>query len=305
MTRRLRRFFARRFSISRDAPVALPHPCQRRNERSEVLSLSRDFFERQKSLIRDRLIPAIRDNPELELANRLADPEYAEFGERVVEYGWVAKWLLGFARRDPGPRLLDVGCVMNNAVIADVVMECCSAIYLMNPSPEAFAYSERAGFILADCRRHFLSDEETFPIVTCFSTLEHVGMNNLRYGGDAGEVTSAMQHPEEVAKSALQSLFRLTAPNGSLALSVPFGPFEYLYVVGDARPIHYTFDRERLLNFLGAIDLPIRAWNIEIYKVVPGWGWMAADLADDNILPYAKNCVGAGAVAIVSVTKPA
>jgi hypothetical protein len=148
-----------------------------------------------------------------------------------------------------------------------------------------------------------LPDNLKFDVVTCLSTLEHVGMNNVRYGGERGLVSSSTSHPEEHAKALLPALWKLTAPGGQLCLSVPFGPFEYLFSPGDPDPIYYTFDGERLLNLMSALKLPSQAVEIQIFKVVPGKGWDPTDIKDKEILPHAVNCVGAGGVALITARK--
>jgi len=192
---------------------------------------------------------------------------------------------------------------MNNAIIADVVAPCCESIWFMNPSIEPLAYRERVAYLVCDSRKHFLGRSEQFSRVTCFSTLEHVGMNNLRYGGDDGVVTRDTQHPEEHAKQSLTSPWNLTAPGGELAISVPYGPFEYLSWQGEERPIYYNFDEPRLRNLLSAAPAPADRWNVEVWKVVPAYGWTACTPGDATILPHATGCVGAGAVAIASILK--
>jgi hypothetical protein len=276
----------------------------RRNAQSELGALPDEYFARQLSHVRDRLLAAIRRDPSASLEALLADPDYAKIGERVVEYAWIARRLILDRDRGVRDRLLDVGCVLNNPIVSDIVMDCCSSIWLMNPSPEPLAYSERAALLLADSRQHFLSPSETFPRVTCFSTLEHVGMNNLRYGGDAGAVTRETEHPEDEAMPSLLSLWKLTAPGGELSISVPFGPFEYLFAPGDPLPIYYTFDRDRLLRLLGAVPAAAAQWTIDVWKVVPGLGWAKSSVEERGLLPHATSCVGAGAVAIASITRP-
>lgn len=290
-------------SVRDMASMSAVDPLNRRSEHSELYPLPAEYFPRQLTLVRARLIAAIRQNPEERLATRLADPDYAKIGERVVEYGWIARNLILDAESGKKGRLLDVGSVMNNDIVVDIVMECCDSIWFMNPAAEPLVYKERAAYFLTDPRKHFLKAEEVFDRVTCFSTLEHVEMNNLRYGGGLGLVTSKTQHPEEYAKSSLACLWGLTALGGNLVISVPFGPFEYLYLDGDDAPIYYTFDRERLLNLLSSISVPVGQWSIEIYKVVPNHGWVLTDIDDSKILPHAVQCVGAGGVAIASLVK--
>lgn len=273
---------------------------RRRSPRSELGGLPADYFARQTILVRDQLIANVRRSTGAQLSDLLCDPCYSTVGERVVEYGWIAQKLLALKGEVKRPKLLDVGCVLNNAIITDLVLDTCECIWLMNPSPEPIAYSERAAYVLADPSRHLLPDNLRFDIVTCLSTLEHVGMNNARYGGGRGPVASTTAHPEEHAKALLPCLWNLTAPGGQLCLSVPFGPFEYLFSPGDPDPIYYTYDEERLLNLLSAIEEPVHSVDIQIYKVIPGEGWVSTDIKDKEILPHAVNCVGAGGAALVT-----
>ena len=293
----LLRFFSRETTLKLNHPVA---ELNRRNARSELGNVPLDYFARQTKLVRDRLIHNLRDSSNSQLCNFLSDPEYSTLGERVVEYGWIGQKLIALKGEAKRPKILDVGCVMNNLIVTELVLDTCEFIWLMNPSPEHIAYAERAAYILADPRKHFLPDGLKFDIVTCLSTLEHVGMNNVRYGGERGPVTRDTSHPEEHAKALLPSLWDLTAPGGQLCLSVPFGPFEYLFSPGDPDPIYYTYDEERLLNLISALEGQVHSVDIQIYKVIPGHGWVATDIKDKEILPQAVNCVGAGGTALVT-----
>src|SRR3954466_8589924 len=81
-----------------DSPV---DPLTRRNERSELQPLAPAYFERQLTLMRE-VSAALRRNPAVKLEELLARPELSEIGERVVEYGWIARALL--QRFDAGRR---------------------------------------------------------------------------------------------------------------------------------------------------------------------------------------------------------
>jgi len=56
----------------------------------------------------------------------------------------------------------------------------------------------------------------TFDRIACVSTLEHVGMDNSRYGGDVEQASPS-------ADVAVRELIRVLAPGGTLLITVPYG----------------------------------------------------------------------------------
>jgi len=80
---------------------------------------------------------------------------------------------------------------------------------------EAFFDGDRVGYLFGDLRDLPLKDA-SFHRVLCVSTLEHVGMDNSRYGG-------GVERDPESALGAVGELRRVLAPGGLLFLTVPFG----------------------------------------------------------------------------------
>lgn len=233
------------------------------------------------------------------------DPELANYDERVVEYPYV----MGAAAevsKDGKIQLLDVGCVLNNACIASFIRyNVAEMVWFMNPSIEPLAYKERVTYVLADMREQTLPESLQFPLVTCLSTLEHIGMDNTRYGGTPQEFEGELSRPDKFAIEGLRGFTKHVAPGGRLLVSVPFGAFEYVYKYENpGKPIYYTFNKEMILALKDS--LPEFDVEIAIFKVVHGEGWVRTTLDDDeNILRHADNCVAAGAVAFLDcVRKP-
>ena len=84
---------------------------------------------------------------------------------------------------------------------------------------EGFArVANEARYEFADLRRLPYRDQ-WFTIVLCLSTIEHVGMDNRIYGSDV----DAASKPTTEARRAMAELHRVTAPGGTLLLSVPYG----------------------------------------------------------------------------------
>ena len=145
---------------------------------------------------------------------RLPQPCGVNLPERVVEL------LLARLSYGPGASVLDVGHANS--------MECHRAMVRSLPEPrwltgidmaapvydvsELYARSVRGDI----CATEFADD--TFDLVWCISSLEHIGMDNSGYGEtDSGEST---------AERALAEMLRVARPGGSVLVTVPYGRYE-------------------------------------------------------------------------------
>src|SRR5690606_8066719 len=91
------------------------------------------------------------------------------------------------------------------------------SIVTLEPEEHAFPSAE-VRYEYADLRALPYRDD-LFDTVICFSTLEHVGMDNSIYGASA----HSAEDPDEEAARALEELDRVLAPGGTLLISVPYG----------------------------------------------------------------------------------
>lgn len=295
--------------FNRKLPKEAKNPLNRKLEGGQLLNLSLSYLQKQDKLIGKYLLPRIYENtihckPESYYDELLFNSAYSELGERVVEYSWILKNFIVLERKD-NFQLLDAGCVLNNKVISEYITDIFDMIWFMNPAQEKLVYKKNVAYLLKDicsCTLPFF--ESVFDVVTCLSTLEHIGMDNRRYGVDVepNELSIISSNPESFAIEAINNLSYMVKPGGKLYISVPFGPFEYLYAYGDTtNPIYYTFNQEMLLKLFTKLDE--FNVNLAIYKVVPSEGWVKTDITDKNIVKYAENCVGSGAVALTEATK--
>jgi SAM-dependent methyltransferase len=275
-------------------------PLSRRATGGQLRPLRPEFFAERIQVL-GPLLAAVEAEGQF-LPEMLRDPALANFDERVVEYPMAVAALLGM-RRGAGRRLLDVGCVLNNRTISDQVERCSDSLWFWNASLEPLAYHNNLIYVIGDLRKPALPDGVCFDLVTCFSTLEHIGMDNTRYGGQPAEFEGEIADPERFASEGLRNILRYVAPGGSLLVSVPYGPFEFLYVHGAPdRPIYYTFDQSRLERLAGVLE----GFDVKLsaYRVVPGVGWLPADLGEDrDMLRHAEGCASAGGVAFIEATK--
>jgi len=256
------------------------------------------FVERDRHIA--EILREVSDTGELRAEMLLAE-ELSKFDERVVEYPIALEYLLKAAAAGPID-ILDVGCVLNNALMREYVADAGRMIWFMNPSMEPSQYEKNVAFMLADMRNHQLPESLKFPLVTSFSTLEHIGMDNTRYGGDPKEFVDPPEHPESFAIEGTRSIAGLVAPGGTLLISVPYGVFEYVYTYGNLDDqIYYSFNAEMLLAL--ERSLPEFEVSHSIYKVVPNRGWIETDIEDRDFLKYADNCAAAGAIAFIEAKR--
>lgn len=293
--------------IHLSTPVQQPQPTDRR----QFSSISRRDpggflrgYERDFQILKDRLIP-----PLVELAYRTGSVKESLFlmrdldllDERLIEYPLVAAQIFAERQRVGRPlRLLDVGCVLNNSFISDAVRDACEMIWLMNPIIEKPTYRDRVGYLVGDARHFHLPDELRFDLITCLSTLEHFGMDNTRYGGRGAEFEGIIDDPEKYACQGIESIASWVKPGGALLASVPYGPFEFLYVSGQpGKPIYYTFDQARLEKLSTSLAGKGFAVSVDVFKVIPDAGWIRTEMSDPDILRHAEHCAAAGAVAFL------
>jgi SAM-dependent methyltransferase len=132
--------------------------------------------------------------------------------ERVVEFPWLfAKGLHG--------RVLDAGSVLNHEHILDRVLPQVDELHIVTLEPEALAFTQqRVSYLFADLRDLPYRDRY-FDEVVCLSTLEHVGMDNSLYG----VAEPRADDPDREMRHATAELIRVTAPDGRILVTVPYG----------------------------------------------------------------------------------
>jgi SAM-dependent methyltransferase len=175
--------------------------------------------------------------------------------ERVLEFPWL------YAQR-PFGRLLDAGSTLNHDHIAARFQPETSWLAIATLAPEEAAYTERGiSYVYADLRELPFRDE-WFDTVICASTLEHVGMDNRRYGSD--EQVAADPAGEQAA--ALAELLRVTRRGGRVLITLPYGRSE-------DHGWFRQYDEAALTGLLGDLDA-----KLSIYSYGPG-GWRLDSLA--------------------------
>lgn len=134
--------------------------------------------------------------------------------ERIIEIP-LAVDVCRFA--SPG-RVLDAGCALNHGYIRELIDPPVASLVHFTQSgqkEESHFAGGQVSYVFGDMRAMPFPDSH-FDRIVCISTLEHVGMDNGRYG-------SAAEHEPGSSLAAVRDLMRVLKPGGALLITVPFG----------------------------------------------------------------------------------
>lgn len=219
-----------------------------------------------------------------------------KYDERVLEYPYFLSWLL--ARKELAENLLDVGCVLNNKLVNQVLQQNVTSLWFSNPAIEPLALSFPVNYHVAALRQAFPGGAQ-FSLVTSLSTIEHIGYDNSQYGIDVS--TQYDQPSEHPYLQALTLLAEFTAPGGSLLVSVPFGFREIMVHPVTRKKALQVFDYASIkvgATLLSDIGFAVR---LEVFQAYDN-GWHLVDPSKSNV-KYADGCPAACAVAFLVADK--
>jgi len=133
--------------------------------------------------------------------------------ERVVEIPWVIDSL-----RSKKGRLLDVGCSLNHDYIVNELKNF-NKIHFLNLYREKNNFSDKAVIYKIENICHNSYSSNYFDVITCISTLEHIGYDNSiynlnNYNFDKRKTNFFL---------AIKEIKRILKPKGFFFFSVPFG----------------------------------------------------------------------------------
>ena len=149
-------------------------------------------------------------------------------GDREIEWSWVASHL----PQGPG-KALDLG--PGGSAVSLIAAERGFDVTAVDLEPPAWAYEHpRIRFVAGDLLKLSL-DAESYDVVVCCSTVEHVGLSG-RYG-----VTDGRPDGDLAAMRRLREAMR---PDGTMLLTVPVGRDAVV------APLHRIYGERRLPQLL-------------------------------------------------------
>jgi len=219
---------------------------------------SREF--EQIELLDDGLALALRERVRHGRPRELHAPAWSD--ERAIEIPWC------LARYHGERRVLDVGTA--NAIPAYV-----DGLRALGAPELVTVDLAQPADVIADVRRLPFPDR-SFDLVFCVSTLEHIGLDNLIYGGAAA-------HDEAGQADALAELLRILGNRGRLLVTVPTGEREDHGWHLQRTPLEWI-DLFESAGFL--------VYEDELY-LLTAEGWRAATITEAGEAHYGGDHAGA------------
>jgi len=255
--------------------------------------LDESYYARRDPLVQ-RLVERIRAGENL--YDVLQGFRAKNYDERVAEYPYFVSWLL---KQEKGSDLLDVGCTLNNKIVSNVLRERCNCVWFCNGVAESTVFiSNPIYYHLSDLEHSFPSGNQ-FSLVTCLSTIEHIGYDNSVFGWTTpGRYTSPAVEP---LVKALRRLGQLLAPGGNMLVSFPFGHREVLVHPVTKKIGSQVFDYASLQEGLAAAKSEGVMSEAEVLAATEN-GWERVDARTCD-LRYADGCPASRAVAFIRGSK--
>ena len=137
------------------------------------------------------------------------ESEHLPPDSRIVEDSFVFSKLIGYTKKG---NALDVGCIARHNYISPSLAMNGWNVYGIDIRNEWEFHHPNFHFVQQDIRHSDFKDD-FFDLITCVSTLEHIGL--LGYYGNQTKV-------DDGDAETMKELKRILKPDGTLLLTVPF-----------------------------------------------------------------------------------
>jgi len=214
--------------------------------------------------------------------------------ERVVEIPWVINEL----KKNRGV-LLDAGSTLNKFFIIDEIQHF-KKIFFTTLFPEKKYFNNlNISYTYEDLSELSFKDN-FFDIITCISTLEHVGYDNSIY--NYGKFTNKHNKVKSNKKlnQVLQNLQRVLKKNGKIFISLPFGQKSKFSNMQQFN----SKDVKRILKILRP-----RKYNMKFFKFSNNKWKEDTEKNCSNILPVfrkkykSKTAISSMSIVLIKATK--
>lgn len=225
---------------------------------------------RRNQRLYEHFVSSAMQSPEYFASDRLPRGFGRGMSERSVEFPWVA-----FQR--PTGRVLDAGSALNHRFVLDVLLKRLDELTIVTLAPEGLSFADLGVQYRYEDLRALSFPDDQFDVVVSVSTLEHVGLDNTRYGASAEGLPGG---PED----AIAELRRVAAPGGMMLFTVPYGqPTDFGWVS--------QFDQAGVEGLVAAAG-PATA-TVRIYRYgTKGWHVSSfEDAADAEFGPHSAQAV--------------
>jgi hypothetical protein len=220
------------------------------------------------------------------------------YDERVCEYPYFVHWMLS---KEKGLDILDVGCVLNNKLVSNFLRDRCGNVCLLNAVKETGSAVQNPLQYEVSSLLDAFPEGRRFPLVTCLSTIEHIGFDNSQYGESA--LPRYYKPTVQPLLESVQKLADLTAPGGNLLISFPYGFRETLIHPVTFKVASQVFDFDSATSALDVLEGNGFSTTLAVFEA-DDTGWKQVVPAECNGR-YAHGISAARAVAFITGARAA
>lgn len=150
------------------------------------------------------------------LNNKSLKPNNIFIDERIVEIPWVMQEL-----KNSRGNLLDAGSTLNYEYLIKKINKKMN-IYISTLYPEKNYYNNLGVNYIYEDLVDLSFKKNYFDVITCISTLEHVGFDNSIYKNNK-KTQKRDKYKKNKHILVLKKLFEVLKPKGKLLLTIPYG----------------------------------------------------------------------------------